>query len=142
MLNDIAYNIILKQGTAANLALATTYLQQGELAYTTDGKIVYVTDGANNHLPVAGVMPFVSKSGNYTLKLTDYVVVFTATATASLPLSMPTGKVFRVKLTGTGTLTIQTISGAALIDGQASITISTQYQSVDLIFDGTNWNVF
>jgi len=38
-----------------------------------------------------------------------------------------------------GTITITPASGT--IDGQSTYPISTQYQSVTLVSDGTNWNL-
>lgn len=48
-LNNRPFSIILKQGTAANLALADTWLAQGEPAYTTDTKSFYISDGTNKN---------------------------------------------------------------------------------------------
>ena len=141
MLNDIAYNILLKKGLAANLVLATTHLQQGELAYTTDSKIVYITDASNIHRFVGAIVPYISKSGNYTLKAADYAVVFTATAMATLDSTLPVGTTFRIKLKGTGNvLTIAPSSG--LIDDAATAVITTNNAAIDVIFDGTNWEIF
>jgi hypothetical protein len=89
------------------------------------------------------VVAFVSKSANYNLAATDYEVSFTATATANLPAAPTTGTTYRIKNNGNGiTVTIQPISGGALIDGNANVQITQQYQSVDLTFDGTNWEIF
>ena len=86
-------------------------------------------------------LAFASKSANYTLTASDFAVAFSATATATLPTGMPTGKMFRLKNTGaSATLTISPASGN--IDGSASRTLNTQYQSVDVVFDGTNWLVY
>jgi hypothetical protein len=82
---------------------------------------------------------FVSKSGNYTLTVDDFAVQFTATATATLPASQVTGKVFRLKCKA-GTLTITPASG--LIDDAASVSINTVNQSIDVMYDGTNWQIF
>ena len=89
------------------------------------------------------VVSFVSKAANYNLALTDYVVSFTATATAFLPLSPPVGTSYRIKNNSPGTLTIQTISGGALIDGSATAVLPVQYTSVDLVYDSFgNWEIF
>lgn len=52
-LNNENFTLIVRQGTASNLALSTTYVSQGELMYTTDTKTLYVGDASNNKLPVA-----------------------------------------------------------------------------------------
>jgi Major tropism determinant N-terminal domain len=48
--NDVPFNIILRQGTDANLQKSTTFFQQGEPAYTTDTRRVYVSDGTGKHV--------------------------------------------------------------------------------------------
>lgn len=53
-LNNEDFNLIVKKGTAANLALGTTYLQEGELAFTTDTKKLYVGDAAGGKNQVGG----------------------------------------------------------------------------------------
>jgi len=87
------------------------------------------------------VSSYVSKSGNYALVETDSAVVFTATATATLPASMPAGKTFRIKLKGASlTLTITPASG--LIDDAANAILTVDNQAIDVVFDGTNWQIF
>ncbi len=49
ILNNTPFNLVLKQGPNANIALTTTYLQQGEPAYTTDSKQLYIGDGTNKN---------------------------------------------------------------------------------------------
>lgn len=51
-LNNENFDIVLKQGTAANLAAATTFLREGEMAYTTDDAQLHVGDGDGNKLLV------------------------------------------------------------------------------------------
>jgi hypothetical protein len=60
-----------------------------------------------------------------------------------LPAS-PTGTVFIVKdISGaafTNNITV-TATGGALIDGAASALINTNYGSITLVFNGTQWNI-
>lgn len=46
-LNNTNFTLVVRQGTATNLALSTTYFSQGELAYTTDTKQLFISDGTN-----------------------------------------------------------------------------------------------
>lgn len=46
-LNDTSFTLRARRGTAANLALSTTYLVEGEFAYTTDTKQLNIGDGTN-----------------------------------------------------------------------------------------------
>ena len=141
-LNNQIFNLVARAGLAANLPSSTLYLQEGEFAYTTDGKILYITDGSNNKLAVMGIVPYVSKSGSYALTIANYVVVFTATATATLPASMPVGKTFRIKnKSGAGgIITVTPASG--LIDDAANAVLAVNNEAIDIVFDGTNWQVF
>ena len=62
------------------------------------------------------------KSANYTLTDNDEVVVFTATATASLPAATGTGQTYRL-VCRAGTLTIDA-SGSETIKGSLTQTLS------------------
>jgi hypothetical protein len=54
ILNNRPFTIVLRQGTAANLAAADTYLTAGEPAYTTDTKSLYIGDGTNKNYIAGG----------------------------------------------------------------------------------------
>lgn len=47
--------------------------------------------------------------------------------------------IFHVKNIGTGTITVEPETGT--IDGAATRTMSTQYESIGVVFDGQNWHV-
>jgi len=73
----------------------------------------------------------VVKNTNYTLTDLDCVVVFTATASATLPLATGSGQIYYIKNVGTGTVTI-TRSGSNTIDNETTQPIS-QWESVTLV---------
>jgi len=81
---------------------------------------------------------------SYTPLVTDYVVLFTYAGAVAVTLnsSLATGTAFKIKnKTGVGnSVTLTPSSGT--IDGSATFVMSTNYQSVDVVFDGTNWNTF
>lgn len=86
-------------------------------------------------------LAYVAKTANYTITTSDYLVNCTSN---SFTITMPTaasitGQRFVVKNTGTGLITINTTSSQT-IDGYASgaLTVS-QYQSITLMSDGSNW---
>lgn len=81
---------------------------------------VRVTKGGGVLLPVA------TKSGNYTLTGADNVVVFTATATATLPAATGSGQTYRICCRA-GTLTI---------DGNASETVIGE--ATQVLYPGEN----
>jgi len=73
---------------------------------------------------------------------TDHIVVINSTAaarTVTLP-SGASGLWFRVKRRGVNGVTIQT-TGGQLIDGSATLSLNDK-ESFDLIFVGTEWQVF
>jgi hypothetical protein len=71
---------------------------------------------------------------------TDYVYLVSGTTTITLPTPVGNTNLYTIKRVGTNTVSIATTSGT--IDGSTSpITINVQYVSLDLISDGTNWNI-
>jgi hypothetical protein len=85
----------------------------------------------------------------YTVLSTDYYLGVTVTAgvvTILLPNAPTTGRVFIVKDTAgdsaTNNITITTVGGAVTIDGATSYTINTNYEAIQLIFNGTSYEVF
>lgn len=71
---------------------------------------------------------------------TDYVYVCSAGLTLTLPAAAGNTNHYTVKRSGTGSVTVAT-TGGATIDGTGSFAIDTQWMSVDLVSDGTNWVV-
>jgi hypothetical protein len=88
-----------------------------------------------------------AKSTNYTSTATDFVLVFTASATLTLDSGAAvSGTTYRIKL-GTaaagGSSLIISPNNSKTIDGNASQTLSTLGQSIDVVYDGsTNWEIF
>jgi hypothetical protein len=72
---------------------------------------------------------------------TDYVYLVSGTTTITLPTAVGNTNRYTVKRSGTGVVSIATTSSQT-IDGSASpITINVQYVSIDLISNGTNWEI-
>lgn len=82
---------------------------------------------------------YVAKTANYTLGALDYMVECTTnTFTITLPTAVGiSGRVYVVKNTGTGTITINTTSSQT-IDGSLTQTLA-QWDSMQLISNGANW---
>lgn len=73
----------------------------------------------------------------YTVASDDYVLHANGTGTVTLPAHSD-GRSLRIKrINALGDVTLSPPSGT--IDGAASLVLSGQYQSVDLISDGSNW---
>ena len=96
--------------------------------------------------PVGLVPVTVVNTTPYNALLTDYDLAVTANAvvpaTVVLPVS-PTGTVFVIKdAAGVASINSITVTAiAANIDGAAAALINTDYGSITLIFNGTEWNI-
>lgn len=70
----------------------------------------------------------------------DYVYVVSGTTTVTLPTAVGNTNLYTIKNVGAGVILITT-TGGQTIDGDASLSLVTQFTSVDLISDGSNWNI-
>lgn len=83
-------------------------------------------------------------NSNYTATLNDHVLLATGGA-AGITITLPdattcAGKPFKIKKvdSGAGAITIDG-NGTQTIDGAATISLSYQYNYVDIVSDGSNW---
>ncbi len=70
-------------------------------------------------------------------------VIYTCTGSSAYTVTLPTaasieGKKIHVKRLATANITIDG-DGSETIDGSATFVLSTQYEAITLISDGTNW---
>ena len=78
-------------------------------------------------------------SGDTTLDSTHAIVLVSAGATISLPTAVGiAGRFYNVVRTGTGLVTIQP-GGAETISGDTPLVLTSQWDSVVFVSDGTNW---
>lgn len=84
----------------------------------------------------------VTKTADYTATAADCIIMMNSATnhTITLPVTVSSGKLYRIKNISTGTVTVAGVSGN--VDGAANTTLPTQYQAKDLHFDGTNYWVF
>lgn len=95
-------------------------------------------DGNDTPLSLGAVQ---AESANYTMLVTDLYCMASGTATITLTTTgASVGKLYRVKNVGTGVVTVVPQSGT--VDGSASAQLPLQYQAVDFVFDGANFNCF
>jgi hypothetical protein len=89
-------------------------------------------------------------AASYDLATTDHILSVTYTATGSVAIDLKTaqtisGRLLTIKdsggLAGTNNITITT-EGGEKIDGQDTLILNSNYQSVDLFCDGSHWFVF
>jgi hypothetical protein len=88
----------------------------------------------------------VTKTANYTLASTDYVALGNAAGgsfTFTLPaVATSTNRAYRVKKTDASANTVTVQGNAAeTIDGANTAVLTRQYESIDLVCDGTTWNI-
>ena len=133
----------VQNGSAANTL--TTILQHvGSNRYTLfpAGNVgIGANNSPNSTLHVDGSVAFKtsSVSANTTLDGTYTHVFASGTITITLPTAVGiAGRTYWIKRTGTGTITIAT-TASQTIDGAASISITTRYDSYTLVSDGSNW---
>ena len=67
-----------------------------------------------------------------------YVYIVSGTTTITLPTAIGNKSYYTIKNVGASTITISTSLGQT-IDGSSSATMSSQYLSLDIISDGSNW---
>lgn len=150
---DVAFNA----GTSANPKFYIT--SQTSFSTATDEWLAFSHDVTNAVLEVGSGLWDTSTTGKkvgvttvnaatYDLLVTDYILNVTYTTTGAVTsLTLPSaqvvsGRVIIVKdaggNAGTNNITIDT-GGLETIDGVATATISTNYASVTLYSDGSNW---
>lgn len=122
---------------------ALTTLASGDLFHVVRGGIDYKMDYDELITAFLGNMfyPFTQTTIAYTLLATDETVECTSgTYAVTLPTAVgKTGKVYYIKNSGTGVISINTTTGQT-IDGGAggSITLA-QYDALFVQSNGTNW---
>jgi len=72
---------------------------------------------------------------------TDYVYLVSGTTTITLPTAASNTNRYTIKNTGTAVVSIATTSSQTIDGSTSPITINVQNVSLDLISDGTNWNI-
>ena len=71
---------------------------------------------------------------------TDYVVICTDGVAITLPPASGNTNLYTIKNVAASSIAVLP-NGAETIDADPNIILSTQYTAVDLISDGTNWNI-
>lgn len=110
---------------------------------SSDSKLYFMDDGGAE-FRIGGNQAVASySSGPQTLTAANEVVVVTSgTFTVNLPTAVGiTGKSFKIKNSGAGTVTLDANS-TETIDGSTTVAMGTQYQALELVSDGANWVIF
>lgn len=91
--------------------------------------------------PISSLAPVIlAISSNHSVAATDDILGCTGDIYVYLPDASTFGKTLIVKNIGTGTVTVDAISGQ-LIDGQTSVALNDQYESITLAPLGANWMI-
>lgn len=126
------------------------------VASLTAGSNITITPGANSISIAANATSQVvaytavaNAASPYTVLSTDYYIGANVTAgvvTLRLPNAPTTGRIFVIKdsvgLSGTSNITVTTVGGAVNIDGGTSYLINSAYAAIQLIFNGTSYEVY
>ena len=93
--------------------------------------------------PVA-VTAISTQTGTYSALSSDFSILCNSTSafTITLPTAgIPTGKVYRIKNINTGACTVSA-GGSVNIDGAATYVLATQWGSIDVQWNGTQYYIF
>ena len=111
--------------------------------------VCIITEFIGNNSPFYTYTLVTNADSPYTVLSGDYYLSIDSTAgavTILLPDASSTGRNFIIKdkagTSATNNITITTVSGTTLIDGATSLIMQTNYQSINLIFDGASYEVF
>lgn len=128
--------------TLGNSSITKTFLRGNTMINTT-------TDNGVDELQVNGSISgigfkqaYVTKTGAYTATNDDYIIDCTSgTFTVTLPASSGrTGRILIIKNSGAGTITVDG-NASETIDGAATYSLATQYATIQIVSDGTNWKI-
>ena len=119
--------------------------EAGAIEFNNDAYYGTITTGGKRKQFAFEEKSYVAKTADYTLTISDFTVECTANSfTIKLPTAIGiTGRIYNVKNTGTGTITVTgidyvTIADAQSIDGELTQTVS-QWENLQIQSNGANW---
>lgn len=138
---------ILSIGVGVDAADTASF--DGLSNYFFDGNVGVDVSAPKSTLDVGGSfsVAYVSKTSAYTATSSDCVISCDASGGA-FTITLPTasgiaGRLYRIKKSDTsGNAVTIDPNGSETIDGSSTKSLTTAYDSVDLISDGTNWEVY
>lgn len=133
-------------GTPGGLPIFKPLSELTDVVITSPATAQVLTYSAGqwiNSVPASGstILTTVVKSVDYTLLVTDDVVIVSGVTTITLPLAgaIP-GKVFHIKNADNQIVTVNTTS-SELIDGSLIVTIEEEFTSITVVSDGIAWHI-
>jgi hypothetical protein len=80
-------------------------------------------------------------SSTYSITTNNYIVICSGTFTVTLPSAGTfSGQLYVIKNNGSGVITLATTSSQT-IDGSTTLSMSTQYEAITVVSNGTNWSI-
>ena len=107
------------------------------------GNVIQITNGGSIAGGGGGISSIVTKTTTYTATTSDDVILCNGTFTLTLyAASGNSGEVLYIKnIHATGVVTISGDSAGETLDGDVSKFITTQYATLTLLCDGSDWHV-
>jgi hypothetical protein len=143
-----AYSVICAGTTATGAFQNVSGVGSSGQVLTSNGASALPTWQAAS-MPALTITTVAHAASPYTVLAADQflaVNVSGGAVTIKLPNAPTTGRVIYVKdstgAAATSNISVTTVGGTVTIDGQTTYTMATNYQSLSLIFDGSNYEVF
>lgn len=132
-------------GFTTRLVSAATASWTLTLPVTAGTANAWLTTNGSGTTSWARGISVLTKTTTYTVLTTDDII-FADTSGAGWTLTIytpvgNTGNVIRIKKTSNDVNVLTVSPAAALIDGSATTTMNTRYETLTLISDGTNWQI-
>ena len=130
-------------GISLTNKLDDIYLQSADkVEVAGDRGYPYCTDSSGSNITIISTLRLATSAitADYTVTSNNYFLACSGTLTNTLPSAPDNpGQIFVIKNTGTGIVYIYSSDG---IDTVAYQTLPSQFDSVNLISDGTSWNKY
>lgn len=151
-LYNIGQNLLVGTGTAAKSLVfitgGTTQATNERMRIDGSGKVGIGLNTPTSTLHVAGsqALPITTKTATYTATATDYTILCNNTSGA-ININLPaasgcSGRIYIVKkVSGAGNNVVVDGNASENIDGTITRTLTTQYDSVMIQSDGSNWYI-
>ncbi len=82
----------------------------------------------------------ITKASNYTIDADDQIILGNGTVTITLPTPVGNRSYTIKNIHASLTVTVAT-TGSETIDGASTVALSSQYDAITVISDGSNWHV-
>lgn len=144
--DNVVGSVVTDSGTCTPSSNAFTITGSSGITTTASGSTLTIVGTSEQVVPVTLLD---NTDSTYTVLTTDYYMSCNVSAgilDIDLPNAPTTGSVWIVKDSGgdaaTNNITVSTVGGVVTIDGATSRVISTNYESLQFIFNGTSYEVF